>query len=824
MIKKLLVYKSSRILFIIFTSVFILFLIVGYFYYNNEKNYLLSAEAKNLGSISSLKENQILSWFNERMDEARYLNENDFFNKTVCSFYLKKDKEDSLATYHSIYPIYKNHGYQSVYIIDKNNRYLINLNHGYYPDSQELSLVDSSLSLGKITVSDIKRNVSAGQLYYDIIVPIKLNDVPVIAIVLNINPEFVIFPYVNLSYVRTKSRESFIFKKDNDSILFVSQVRFNPSPPLSLKFPAMRGDILTKTAVQGTKKIITGNDYRGVKVLADIRNIPGTPWYIVTKQDISEILGSLNFNLISVGTIILLIFGLSSVLILFFDNKQNFANLKKIQESEIKYSELVEQASDGILVFDKDYNIKEVNSFACQELGYSRSELLSLTVMQILVPDELAENPLMIDELLSGKVIHSERNLLKKDGTFIPCDIISKKISSGNILSIARDIADKKKNEVQIKNSERKFRTLFEKTNDAIFIMNDLRIVDCNPATEKIFNIDKNEIIGKTPVELSPEKQPDGRLSKEKAADLINKVSKGEPQRFEWVNLQNNKPFYVEVNLSLFQLDEKPLKIAVIRDITERKKFEEELIAAKEKAEEMNRLKSSFLANMSHELRTPLVGILGYSEILSEEIKDPEQSKMVKDISNSGKRLLETLNSILDLSRIESNKFEIRQSNFNLVSLVHEEIELYKGIAQIKNIYLNVRMSRHELMINSDRKIVQNTISHLINNAVKFTLKGGVVISLTTENNGNEYAVIKVIDTGIGIPEESQHLIFEEFRQASEGLSRKFEGSGLGLTITKKYISLLKGTIELKSKPGVGSEFSVRIPTNLNLQSGSSDS
>ena len=510
--------------------------------------------------------------------------------------------------------------------------------------------------------------------------------------------------------------------------------------------------------------------------------------------------------------IIFLITGLSAILILYNDNKQNLISLNKIQESELKYSDLVEQASDGIMVFDKEYNAVEANTVACQILGYTRQELLKLKLTDILDPEELRRKSMLLDELYSGHIVYSERILLKKNKISIPCEVSSKILSNGNMLAIARDITDKKLVENQIKNSEKKFRTLFEKTNDAIFIMDNLKIVDCNPATEKIFNLSKADIIGKTPVELSPLKQPDGSSSKEKASKLVERVYSGESQLFEWVNLKKDKPFYVEVNLSMFQLDEKPLLIAVIRDITERKKFEEDLIIAKEKAEDMNRLKSSFLANMSHELRTPLVGILGYSEILSEEIKEPEHSKMVKDITNSGKRLLETLNSILDLSRIEANKFEITPTRFNLVDLVQEEVELYKRTAQVKNISLNVRMSRHELIVNSDKKIIQNTISHLINNAVKFTAEGGVTISLTTEDNRNEFVIIKVTDTGIGIPEDSQDLIFEEFRQASEGLSRKYEGSGLGLTITKKYITLLQGTINVKSKPGAGSEFSVKIP------------
>ena len=218
------------------------------------------------------------------------------------------------------------------------------------------------------------------------------------------------------------------------------------------------------------------------------------------------------------------------------------------------------------------------------------------------------------------------------------------------------------------------------------------------PATEQLFKLPKSEIIGKTPVDFSPEYQPDGISSKHKAENLIQKVLNGEPQIFDWTNLHGSIPFFVEVNLSLFQLNEKSLIIAVIHDITGRVKFEEDLISAKEKAEEMNRLKSSFLANMSHELRTPLVGILGYSEILSEEIKQLDQLKMIKDIYNSGKRLLETLNSILNLSRIESNKFEIIPSKFNLIDLVLEEINLYKGVAQIKNIYLNMQLPKKEIV------------------------------------------------------------------------------------------------------------------------------
>ena len=790
---------------------------VGYFYYRNERNYLLSTEEKDLSSISSLKQNQIESWFKERIAEAVYLKENTFFNESIKNLSIKRNIKDSLAVFNTIYPIFKNHGYRSIFVLNKNNSYLINLNPGYLPDSNEFSIVDSSLESRKIITSDIMRNEKSRLLFYDIVVPVEVNNSPIAAIVFNIDPGYIIFPYVEKSYVNTISRESFLFEKEKDSIVIISPLSYNSAPPLTVKYSISGTGLLKAIADKNFKGIVSGTDYRGKEVIADVRKIEGTDWVIVTKQDISEILKPLNFRLITAGIIIFLILILSGVLIVFYENKHTLRILKKIQDTELKYSELIEQASDGIVIFDDKLKLLEVNSAACEGTGYSRQEMLKLSLTDLITPEDIEKKPVQIKELFSGVTVRTERNIIRKDKLIFPADISSKKLSDGNILAIVRNISEKKQVESQIKSSEKKFRTLFERSNDPIFILDKLTIIDCNPATEQLFKLPKSEIIGKTPVDLSPEYQPDGISSKHKAENLIQKVLNGEPQIFDWTNLHGSIPFFVEVNLSLFQLNEKSLIIAVIHDITGRVKFEEDLISAKEKAEEMNRLKSSFLANMSHELRTPLVGILGYSEILSEEIKQLDQLKMIKDIYNSGKRLLETLNSILNLSRIESNKFEIIPSKFNLIDLVLEEVNLYKGVAQIKNIYLNMQLPKKEIVVNSDKRIIQNIISNLINNAVKYTLHGGVAVSVSIEINAEKYVVVKITDTGIGIPKESQNVIFDEFRQVSEGFDRKYEGTGLGLTITKKFIDMLHGTIQLKSEPNLGSEFTVRIPMNCSL-------
>jgi signal transduction histidine kinase/ActR/RegA family two-component response regulator len=249
----------------------------------------------------------------------------------------------------------------------------------------------------------------------------------------------------------------------------------------------------------------------------------------------------------------------------------------------------------------------------------------------------------------------------------------------------------------------------------------------------------------------------------------------------------------------------------------EREQAKKELIEAKEAAEGMSKLKSNFLANMSHELRTPLIAILGYTEILSNEVKNNNWAEMVDTIMQSGKRLLETLNLILDLSKIEADKIQIASSELNLANEINETINLLKPFADKKNLYIKTNGSDSNITVNLDKRLFQSVITNLINNAIKYTNQGGVTVSLNTfGNNGDSLVCVKVADTGIGIAKENQEFIFDEFRQVSEGFNRNFEGSGLGLTITKKFVEKMGGTISLESLQGQGTIFTIKFPLHSN--------
>lgn len=304
-----------------------------------------------------------------------------------------------------------------------------------------------------------------------------------------------------------------------------------------------------------------------------------------------------------------------------------------------------------------------------------------------------------------------------------------------------------------------------------------------------------------------------GLHPKEFFSNIWKTILSGKTWQGEFRNKKKNGELYWENALisPIIDLDGNITHfVGVKEDITEKKKMIEELIIAKEKAEEMNRIKSSFFANMSHELRTPMVGILGFSEVLMNELKDnPAYYKMISSINTSGQRLLETLNLILNLSKIEASKVELDIRTQNIVPILKECYGVFESAAAKKLLKYSFVCEQQEVLCDIDQLLFSSIFNNLLNNAIKFTDAGSVTLNIYTDH---ENVRISVSDTGVGISEVKQNLIWEEFRQASEGYNRGFEGTGLGLTIAKKYADMMRGSISVKSLLGKGTTFIVSFP------------
>lgn len=299
--------------------------------------------------------------------------------------------------------------------------------------------------------------------------------------------------------------------------------------------------------------------------------------------------------------------------------------------------------------------------------------------------------------------------------------------------------------------------------------------------------------------------------------DLWEKVSSGHEWRGEYRNRKKSgEEFWESVSIQAVRDDKNEIinYVIIAEDITERRQMVSELIEARDKAEEMNRLKSRFLANMSHELRTPMNGIIGFSELLTSEDDLVEIKKMADIINRSASRLMLTLNNILDLSRIESGAGKPVVTMTDIAAVAKETVELFRAEAIRKSIGLFTEGCEEPIVIETDQRIIHDILRNLVNNALKFTLEGSVRVVVINQCSGDHASntVIEVHDTGIGISEEEREIIFDEFRQGSEGYSRSFEGSGLGLSICRKYLNLLGGSIDVRSTLGKGSVFRVMLP------------
>jgi PAS domain S-box-containing protein len=248
-----------------------------------------------------------------------------------------------------------------------------------------------------------------------------------------------------------------------------------------------------------------------------------------------------------------------------------------------------------------------------------------------------------------------------------------------------------------------------------------------------------------------------------------------------------------------------------IGGILEREKVNRELIAAKERAVESDKLKSTLLSNMSHEFRTPMNGILGFAELLSDELEDSLSRQMARNILDAGHRLMTTLDTILDLSQLESRKIQVALTDEKLVDVLQPMMSRYVIMAEQKKLTFEYLVFDENIYVSIDVELLRKVMHNIIENAIKFTKSGGISVEISSEmaEDGSLLATVSVRDTGIGISPEHQKIIFQEFRQVSEGWGRGYEGSGLGLSVAKRMVTLLGGDIILESEVGHGSEFKI---------------
>ena len=525
----------------------------------------------------------------------------------------------------------------------------------------------------------------------------------------------------------------------------------------------------------------------------------------------------------------------------------------RLKETEKKYSDLFEKAPVGFFRTSLEGKPLMLNGTMAHILGCQTPD----EVIEYYEPlaERLYVDPRKRQEFLQiikkqGWVENFEYEAKRKDGKHIWLSMTARVSSEEDdndfiIDGYTSDITDRKQSEynLQIKNNELEaaeeelrasneelqetiqkleeqkdeldvYKRMVESSEDMMAVVDaDYNYICVNSTYLKYYKLKHEVVIGNKAREIVGDNN-----FEETVKPNLDRCLKGETVQYEMVR---EFPEFGMVYLDIIYY---PLKkdgriegvVSAIRDITERKKAEEELITAKEKAEESDRLKSAFLANMSHEIRTPMNGIIGFSQMLQEkELPREKQMKFLDIIHTRTRQLLNVINDLVDVSKIEANQLSINIEHFNLNDLMLEFYSTYKnqlenrekGHIQLKK---DLGLDDQVSYIESDFLRIRQIMDNLLNNAIKFTDEGTIEFGYNLRDENTLIFFVK--DTGMGIPPDKQDLVFDRFRQVDETMNRGHEGTGLGLAITKSLIALLGGEIWVESKEGEGSIFYFTLP------------
>lgn len=357
---------------------------------------------------------------------------------------------------------------------------------------------------------------------------------------------------------------------------------------------------------------------------------------------------------------------------------------------------------------------------------------------------------------------------------------------------------------------EHRFRGVFENAGLGIALLDETgTILEANPALESMLGYEPGGLRHCSFAELT---HPEDLEADQQRFDELTAGARDEYQLEKRYVRRNGETFWAHLTVSRRELPDGVQVVGMIENIDERKRQKEQLRKAKEEAERMNRLKSAFLANMSHEIRTPLTAILGFAEIIGDDVDDGDEGtipRCARRIGKSGRRLLETLDGVLNLSRLEAGEMDLAVAPVDLTAEAGEGVEQFELQAEQEGITLQGPTGA-PVWGRADEGGLQVVLRNLLSNAIKYTEAGGrVTVRTQTEE---ETVVLTVEDTGIGMDPEATDELFQAFTQASEGIGREYEGTGLGLAVTRRVVEQMGGKITVETEAGVGSCFTVRLP------------
>jgi PAS domain S-box-containing protein len=482
----------------------------------------------------------------------------------------------------------------------------------------------------------------------------------------------------------------------------------------------------------------------------------------------------------------------------------------RLKRSEQAYKNLFDNAQNPIIIIEPEKGtILNTNSKACHAFGYDKQDFLNINFYELCLDGKQAYEK-TIAAADNNVVPIFELEALRKDKKIVSFEIALSStdyLGQRAVIIIHNDITFRRQAEKELSILSE----IVKQSPVSVLLTGvDNKVEYVNPRYTELTGTHAKDIIGKEVPIISPSENLD-------VNEVWHNVKSGEVWTGEVMKSNiNHEPYWT--SLSISPIKDKPGNIiyylSIEQDITQQKELENELKLALTKANEINVFKTHLLGNLNHEIRTPMNSIIGFAQIMTEEAKDEEIISMSSKIIKSSQRLLNTLNSIIELSDLESQRIKVHHADINISHFIRYLDYAYREKAKDKNLKLEIDIDIEDMVLNSDERILEQIFRHLIENAIKYTEDGTVKIKAGKyiDNENNIFCRLSVHDTGIGIPQNNRDVIFDAFRQMSEGVTRRYEGTGLGLTIAQKMIVLLDGKLEVESDVDKGSVFFVLLP------------
>ncbi len=528
--------------------------------------------------------------------------------------------------------------------------------------------------------------------------------------------------------------------------------------------------------------------------------------------------------------------------------ENSYALSHDLLKIELRLHSVLDATTDGVIICDNLGVITNINSIVMKMFGYLENEVIGKNI-DFIFPELSNREASSKDSFLERITANSEQSLievsaLSKDNCFMTVELYGKrvKVSEHETYSIIiRDVSERVKNEGQLRDSQENLRAIIDNIAEGVVTFDLQGLIQAfNPAAERIFKWESEDIIGEKMSKLMTDSDSEEYSAYLKNYHDITGSNFYDVAPKELIGIRNDgEIFHMEITTSEIFSGDKRFFISIVRDVTERKiveknmhmsyselesmvdshtndlkKMNNDLVKARDDALVAARSKSEFLAMMSHEIRTPINGLLGMLSLVRETELNSEQSDYVETAYTSGEMLLELLNDVLDVSKIDAGRMTLDCYDFDVYQLVESSAQILSKTLRKRDIEV-ISYIAHDVPRNvyGDAGRLRQILTNLMSNAGKFTDKGSITVSLYVKNarDGKCRLQFDVIDTGIGIDDVNAERIFDAFSQADNSEKRSYGGTGLGLSICKKFVAMMDGELVVDSSPGSGSTFSFNV-------------